>query len=116
MPSEGLAVWRVSNKNNLILKCWVTYRRYCTPCPSGEHAVLPARERSQVVVRRARIEATSLASQGDPTPYPNVDARAEIEDSASKLPGCRIWLAVNLGRTLLIVRVSAADGQVRRDP
>ena len=66
--------------------------------PSGEHVVLPARERSHVVVRRARIEATSLASQGDPTPDPNVDARAEIEDSASKLAGCRISLAVNLGR------------------
>ena len=57
---------------------------YCTPCPAGEHVVLPTRERS--------------------------DARAEIEDSASKLPGCPIWLAANLGRTLLIVRVSAADG------
>src|SRR5580704_5952741 len=33
VPSEGLTVWRVSNKNNLILKCWVTYPRYCTPCP-----------------------------------------------------------------------------------
>jgi len=84
--------------------------------PFGEHVVLPARERSHVVVQRARIEVTSLASKGNPTPDPNVDARAEIEDSASKLPGCRIWLAVNLGRTLLIVRVSAADGQVRRAP
>ena len=59
--------------------------------PAGEHVVLPARERSHVVVRRAGIEVTSLASQGDPTPDANVDARAEIEDSASKLPGCRIW-------------------------
>jgi hypothetical protein len=45
-----------------------------------------------------------LASKSDAMLDPNVDARAEIEDSASKLPECRIWVAVNLGRTLLMVR------------
>ena len=55
--------------------------------PAGERVVLPARERRHVIVWRARIEVTSLASKGDPTPYRQVEARAEIEDSAEQAPG-----------------------------
>jgi hypothetical protein len=48
--------------------------------------MLPARERRRIIARRAQIEVTSFASEGDPTPDRNVDARAEIEDYANKLP------------------------------
>jgi len=60
--------------------------------PPANTLCCPPESEATVVVRRARIEVTSLASKGDPTPDPNVDPSAEIEDSASKLPGCRIWL------------------------
>jgi hypothetical protein len=71
------------------------------------HVVLGAGDTRQVVCWRTTIKVASFAAKGNPSPDMNVEARAEIEDAAGKLSGCRIGLTIKLCCTLLIVAIAA---------
>jgi len=78
--------------------------------------VLATRDRSNVVIRRTGIKVTSFAAEWYESPHPNVDARAKIENAASKFPRRLIRLAINLLNALFVVGMSAAYCRIRRDP
>src|SRR5258706_9114171 len=77
--------------------------------------MLPSPERSRVVLRAARIEIANLSSQSDESPELDVHSSPEIEGSAIDQPRRGIGTPVQLIRTLLERRVSAAHSNVGRD-